>query len=222
MGFYILGSIALDGFHEDFSDIDFVAVLTHRASREEFEKLRNIHRRAEKKLPRPRLSGGYFLVKDLGQLQGNGGPYLSFHDGKLRIQEKLEANPITWWEPKNRGIAIVGDEPQKLNFTVDWDLLIDWMMGNMNSYWVGWTRRPGRFFLMLSDWGIQWTVLGVLRQCYTLRENEITTKTKAAEYALTCLPSHWHSMIQEAIYIREGKKRSFYWSRIAIGIKKKN
>jgi hypothetical protein len=35
---------------------------------------------------------------------------------------------------------------------------------------------------LLSDWGVQWAVLGVLRQFYTLREGRITSKTKAGEY----------------------------------------
>ena len=70
------------------------------------------------------------------------------------------------------------------------------------------------FAVMLADWGIQWTVLGVLRQFYSFRENSITTKVKAGEYALTCVPTRWHSLIQEAIDIREGKKGSAYRSRI--------
>ncbi|HLO31711.1 MAG TPA: nucleotidyltransferase domain-containing protein [Anaerolineales bacterium] len=38
-GFYIVGSIAWDEFNERFSDIDFVAVLNHRASTTEIEPL---------------------------------------------------------------------------------------------------------------------------------------------------------------------------------------
>jgi hypothetical protein len=68
--------------------------------------------------------------------------------------------------------------------------------------------------MMLSDRGIQWTVLDVLRQYYTFRENSIATELKAAEYALTRLPSRWHPLIQEAIDIREGKKDLHYRSRI--------
>jgi hypothetical protein len=68
---------------------------------------------------------------------------------------------------------------------------------------------------MYSDWGIQWTVLGVLRKFYSFRENSITTKVKAGEYALTCLPACWHRLIREAINIREGKETSAYQLRIA-------
>jgi hypothetical protein len=56
---------------------------------------------------------------------------------------------------------------------------------------------------LLTDFGIQWAVLGVLRQYYTFREGDITSKTGAGEYALTHLPARWHRLIREAIHIRE-------------------
>ena len=67
---------------------------------------------------------------------------------------------------------------------------------------------------MLTDWGVQWTVLGVLRQYYTFRENSITTKEKAGEYALEHLSSRWRALISEALNIRTGQDERFYRSRI--------
>ncbi|MBI1926586.1 DUF4111 domain-containing protein [Candidatus Poribacteria bacterium] len=67
---------------------------------------------------------------------------------------------------------------------------------------------------MFSDWGIQWAVLGVLRQFYTFQENQITTKRKAGEYALSCVPTHWHRLIQEAINLRARSKKSLYRLRV--------
>jgi hypothetical protein len=97
-----------------------------------------------------------------------------------------------------------------LPFTIDWAALITAMRQNLNSYWVQWTNQPTRLLMMLADWGIQWTVLGVLRQFYSFRENAITTKACAGEYGLTCLPAHWHPLIQEALRIRAGQERSTY------------
>ena len=68
--------------------------------------------------------------------------------------------------------------------------------------------------MLSSDWGIQWVVTGVLRQFYTFTENTITTKVKAARYALGHLPARWHPLIQEAINIREGTKESLYRNKI--------
>jgi len=212
--FYIVGSIALDGFNERFSDIDFVAVLHRKAMTGEIKKLRDIHKAIEKEFPRWKLSGDYFQVNDVGRSDHTIEPYPYYHDGKLHPEGRFEANLITWWILKNHGIAIIGIEPQDLNFTVDWDLLVNRMKENLNSYWVRWANRIDRHLVMLSDWGIQWAVSGVLRQYYTFTESSITTKGKAEEYALTSLPTRWHPLIQEAIDIREGHKQSAYRSRI--------
>jgi hypothetical protein len=97
---------------------------------------------------------------------------------------------------------------------VDWNALITQMKENLNSYWAGWARHPARMIMLYSDWGIQWAITGILRQFYTFRENTITTKVKAAEYALGCLPARWHPLIQEAINIRRKNKRSAYRSKL--------
>ncbi len=139
---------------------------------------------------------------------------VTYHDGVLHPDGHFGLNLVDGWVLKNCGIAIIGPEPQALSFTVDWNLLITKMRENLNSYWVSWTRRPKRLIILFSDWGIQWAILGVLRQFYTFQENQITTKRKAGEYALSCVPTHWHRLIQEAINLRARSKKSLYRLRV--------
>ena len=108
---------------------------------------------------------------------------------------------------------MIGPKPCELAPSVDWNVLVSHMHDNLNSYWVRWTRRPDRILILLSDWGIQWSILGVLRQFYSFRENTITTKIRAGNYALDCVPAHWHRLIREAIRTREGKEKSTYQYR---------
>ena len=208
--FYVVGSLALDGFNEKYSDIDFVAVLTHSVEPAEIDILREIHHRVEKTAPRWKLSGSYLLVGDLGRPKGEVTPRPYYHDSRMHPAGRFELNPITWWTLKNHGIALRGLELQELPFEVDWEGLLAWTRQNLNTYWASWARRVDGFLVLLTDWGIQWTVLGVLRQYYTLRENSITTKVKAGKYALDCLPERWHQLVQEALNIRLGKKGSAY------------
>lgn len=213
-GFYIVGSIALNGFNERFSDIDFVAIVAHKASEADLESIASIHKATEKEFPKWGMSGVYLQFDDLGKSADETQAHPHFHDGKFHKEAYSGINPVTWWELKNHGIAIRGEEPLELPFSVDWNALIGWMRENLNAYWRGWTVRLDRRIVLLSDWGIQWAVLGVLRQYYTLRENSITTKHGAAEYALASLPQEWHSLIQEAIDIRADGKRRHYRSRL--------
>ncbi|MHC5916480.1 MAG: hypothetical protein ACYTXE_37115 [Nostoc sp.] len=89
---------------------------------------------------------------------------------------------------KHRGICLIGLPPENLAFTVDWNLLQRKMKENLNSYWVSWTRSPSKLAYLLTDSGIEWAVLGVLRLFYVLREHEILWKTEAGRYALVYLP----------------------------------
>jgi hypothetical protein len=214
-GCYILGSTALGEFNEYFSDIDFVTVLRRMLNSEEIDRLRTIHHTLERQFPRWKMSGSYVQLGDLGKLDHNLEPHPHYHNGTLNPSVQNDINAITWWELKNRGIAVVGAEPQTLSFSVDWELLVKTMMENLNSYWASWAYKPVRFIMLYTDWGIQWAITGVLRQFYTCRENTITTKIKAAEYALGCLPPRWHPLIREAIDIRQRAKGSLYWFRIA-------
>ncbi|HEX5941026.1 MAG TPA: aminoglycoside adenylyltransferase domain-containing protein [Anaerolineales bacterium] len=212
---YAIGSIALGEFNECFSDIDFITVLSRKASPIDLGHLRKIHQSIERTYPRWKMSGSYVQASDLGKRGNDLRPYPQFHDGVLHPAVHNGINPVTWWELKNHGIPIVGTASGTLPFTVNWDVLITEMQGNLNTYWRSWTRRPRRIAILYSNWGIQWAVLGVLRQFFTFRENPITTKVKAGEYALGCLPSRWHPLIQEAINIRQGQKGSSYRFRFS-------
>ena len=148
--------------------------------------------------------------RDLGKASDVLAPHPHFHDGAFQPAARGGINWVTWWELKHYGIPVLGPGPRNLPFTVDWDLLLAEMRDNLNSYWRSWTKRPGRILLLYSNWGIQWAVLGILRQFYSFRENSITTKVRSGEYALGCLPAQWHPLIQEAIGIRQGNKQSSY------------
>lgn len=89
-------------------------------------------------------------------------------------------------------------------------MLIRKMLQNLNTYWASFTRQPGRMVWLWCDYGIQWAVLGVLRQFYTFREGDITSKSGAGEYALKQLPERWHRLIQEALNIRHETPGSLY------------
>jgi hypothetical protein len=214
-GFYLVGSIALDGYAAKFSDIDYVAVLAHSLSQTELDRLAQVHRQIEKKHPGSKMSGSYLQAADLGGLPEQVAPHPYYQDGRLHPAGHFELNPVTWWLLKQHGLTLRGPTAQQLPFRVDCDLLVSYMQQNLNTYWLSWTKRPDGWLVLLSDWGIQWTVLGVLRQFYTFREHAITTKLKAGQYALAHVPPQWRRLIQEALRIRTGAKPSFYRGRLS-------
>jgi hypothetical protein len=208
--FCVVGSIALDEFNPHFSDVDFVAAIRQPAREGAMQALKEIHREVERGYPRWKLEGMYLLESQLGGT----GHFLVYHDGLLKTHPP-EPDPVTWWILKNHGIPLLGSDPRDLPVSVDTNVLVAWTQGNMNTYWKGWTRKPGRLIVLLTDWGIQWAALGVARQFYTIRENAIISKRRAGDYALSAVPHQWHRIIHEAIRIRTRSGASFYRSRLA-------
>jgi len=93
--FYIVGSIALNGFNERFSDIDFVAVLERPASQADYESLRTLHKTIEEDFPESKLSGSYLQMTDLGRFEHEIQPHPYYQDGKLHDAGYFEINSIT-------------------------------------------------------------------------------------------------------------------------------
>jgi hypothetical protein len=200
--YYLEGSIALDEFNPRLSGIDFITILKSRATVVDFDNIQRIHRRMERNFPW-KMSGRYLQSQDLGCREQAQEPFLIYHDGKLRWSQHFELSEVTWWILKNHGIAVFGTPPQTLNIRLNMEHLIQVQNKNLNTYWARWTTRPCHILALTSDWGVQWTVLGVLRPYYTIREHKITTKVKAGDYAISHLPSRWHPIIREAIALRE-------------------
>ncbi len=202
-GFYLHGSLALGAFNRSSSDIDFVAVLRRPLVAEEVAQLRKIHDAVAAAHPAPVLEGSYLQWEHLGQPEEAIPASPCYHEGHLSPLGHLDHNLVTWWVLKERGIPLVGPPPAELAYTVDWNLLVTQMQENLNTYWRGWTQDPRRVAALSQDWAVEWCVLGVLRQFYTFRERDITSKTGAGEYALRTLPPERHRIVREAIHLRE-------------------
>jgi hypothetical protein len=208
--FYLHGSIALGDFQPRFSDIDFICVIARRSTAQDIARLQQVHRDLKRQYPHLELSGSYLQAQDLGRFEDAIDPYPYYQDGVLYAAGHHDVNAVTWWVLKNHGLALAGPDPQDIDFTMDWQAFIAATQENLNSYWAQFTRPSKRMTWLLSDFGIQWAVLGVLRQFYTFRERDITSKAAAGEYALVHLPERWQRIIQEALNIRRQTHRSLY------------
>ena len=213
-GMYLHGSLALGAFDPKLSDIDFITITSRRCTAADIDSLRAIHKTLLARYPQAQLEGSYLQWHDLGRFQDTIPPQPHFHDGILHANGYHDINAVTWWVLKHRGIPVVGPPAEHLDIQVDWEDLIAKMHRNMNTYWASFTSNPRRMAWLLSDFGVQWTVLGVLRQFYTFREHAITSKIGAGMYGLVHTPRQWRRLIQEAIDVRTGAARSSYSLRI--------
>ncbi|MDL4839964.1 hypothetical protein [Aquibacillus rhizosphaerae] len=111
-GLYLHGSIALDAYVHNSSDIDFITITNRPLTDQNAETISYIHSTIAKKYKKPEMDGVYILWKDLGKLYLDSNDYdcnyLFYNNEKLSFGNYFNFNPITWWLIKNKGINILG------------------------------------------------------------------------------------------------------------------
>jgi hypothetical protein len=221
-GLYLHGSIALNAYVEDSSDIDFITLTKRRLTEEDSEALAYIHTTIANKYKKPEMDGVYALQEDIGKLYNGINPshkYPYYNDGELSFGDYFNFNPITWWVLKRKGINIFGPELKDFQFEIQPQDLSSYVLENMNTYWAKRTQMAETSINDLVklptdklDFEIEWTVLGLLRQFYTIKEYDIVSKLDAGDYGLTHIPVVWHDIIKEAMNIRKGVKEKIFSS----------
>jgi len=216
--YYIYGSIALGSFHYGLSDIDFIAVVKRQVTELDIDILKEIHSNIKKKFSKTDLMGLYVMGNDLQLGYENEKSCPCFIDGVYKGLKKFEKDSIDAFQLKKYGLTVKGKRIENLDFTVNWDILIHNMRENLNTYWLNWNDDCKKFLSkryigLFVDLGmIEWGVLGVSRLYYTFKEQDMTSKIGAGEYALQIVPQRWHRVINEAMRLRKGNQKSFYKS----------
>jgi hypothetical protein len=216
-GLYIHGSLALNAYVEDSSDIDFITITKRRLNEDDSGALSSIHTTIANKYEKPEMDGVYILREDLGKLYIKSNDfnykYPYFNSGNVNFGDYFNFNPITWWLFKTKGINILGPEPNDYQIDIHPNQLFSYVLENMNTYWKFRIESMENSIqdLIISptdkiDFEIEWTVLGLLRQFFTLKEYDIVSKMDSGEYGLLNVPEEWHIIIKEAIHIRKGVK----------------
>jgi hypothetical protein len=201
-GIYLYGSLALGGYEPGRSDIDFVTVLERRPDADEVKRMRAMHRRLRRDHPlATRLDGIYLPLAELGKSNPELPPYPYCDAGAFWASGHWDANAVTWWAVKHRGITVAGPPPRALPFDASWDGVERAMGHNLT---VVWPREVGRRSAFARDADVQFAVLTLCRIHATLAQGAIVSKRAGAEHALASLPSRWHRLIEEAVRLRDG------------------
>ena len=222
-GLYLHGSIALEAYENDSSDIDFITVLNRRLTEDELNLISLVHEKVKVQYPRPEMDGVYILIEDIGTLNSTIKDekklYTYYNNGELNTGEYFNFNPITWYLFQHNGVKVLGPEIASYDVVISSNQMVSYVHNNMNSYWFGrvqWMENSidevKTFPLDMIDSEIEWSVLGVLRQYYTINEFDIVSKLGAGEYGLLHLPEKWHSIIKEAMNIRKGLNGRYFKS----------
>ncbi|HWQ22176.1 MAG TPA: aminoglycoside adenylyltransferase domain-containing protein [Clostridia bacterium] len=207
----LYGSLALGGFVEHTSDVDFLTVMVGQISEDDQDAIKALHQKL-RRVDRwaSRLDGEYAELDQVeaGELDV---PCLFVADGSLA--GRREVSKAGWLTLIQRGVSVIGPEPAAFVPDVPWVDLEQEMWSNLHSYWL--PKADSRWLFLSSAW-VAFAVLTLCRILFTMERHSVTSKPAAAEYALGILPEEWHRLIHEALRVHSGEPGlSLYASRLA-------
>jgi predicted nucleotidyltransferase len=199
IGLYLFGSLVTGDFDPSCSDIDLLAAVTSDIDEREFAALDEMHQR---------------LIRDYRYWEGRIEiAYLSEHALKTFRTERSQigimspGEPfhlkdagkdwlINWYVVREKGVTLSGPPPASIIHPIakeeylqgvrDYALLLkEWIHGDTQA-------RPGQAY----------AVLAMSRALYALKNGEIASKKKAAEWAEREFPE-WATLIRQALSWRE-------------------
>lgn len=211
-GLYVVGSVALGGYRERRSDIDFVAVVEGDLTPRELRRLRVQHARSalwtggtairERRSPLTGTCNGVFVrSSDLGTPVTRIAP-IAAHVGHSFTTGPVgsDVSPVAWKVLAEQGVAVRGPEPSALPLDPEANLLPAW---NLERYWRPWATafaRPRADRLRSAPRrSTAWGVLGAPRLHCTIATGNVVTKEAAGEYALDVFDARFHPPIEDAL-----------------------
>jgi hypothetical protein len=204
-GIYIYGSIALNAFEEQESDIDIIALTQGEWSPLELKQLEAVHISLMNAYPLgKRLEVFYIPVRYLGVMHpdresGVVAPYPVMHDGTFSLTNDGSLNAVTWWIIKHNGLCLLGPERAELPLEVTWDNVLSTMRFNLDVYFANRVKRP---YLYLHAGMVEFAVSNLCRILTTIEEGEIISKSESLVRWRDRLPERWQRLLDEAWRLR--------------------
>ncbi|HVE61451.1 MAG TPA: aminoglycoside adenylyltransferase domain-containing protein [Chitinophagaceae bacterium] len=209
-GLYLTGSLSMNDFYFNKSDIDFLVLCKKLPDDKIASQLKHIHKTIQKRYSKPDLSGVYISYDALKTDKPENSKVLHYHQGTLRYG-KFEMALVSLSELKLNAVTIFGEKAEGLPIDIKDCYLNKFLYDNINSYWAKWIKQHSSFFnrkilLLFFPRLTEWSVLGVARQLCTLQTGKIVSKTEAGIYCMQQLPEKFHTIIKEAIEIRKNNR----------------
>jgi Domain of unknown function (DUF4111)/Nucleotidyltransferase domain len=209
-GLYLVGSVALDDFRPQASDIDFVAVTDGQLPEADIVALERAHVALAAHHRRPFFDGAYVTWRDLSVDPSLAGPGAGVHEGQLYRRDAGGCDPVAWHTLAGHGVTVRGPHRDEIPVWTNREALAAWTHQNLDDYWKVWLRRSSRLvsrpgLACVLSWGPAWGVLGVSRLHYTLATGAIASKYGAGLYAREVFDPRWRRIIDECLRLRRGE-----------------
>ncbi|HET9946170.1 MAG TPA: nucleotidyltransferase domain-containing protein, partial [Actinomycetes bacterium] len=162
-GLYLHGSLGFGEYHPGRSDVDFVAVLSRRATAGDLDALRAAHAGVATAFPAtPDLDGIHLLAEDLQRPPPDCPDVPTVHAKRFDPAGRLEVNPVTWHGLASHGVTVRGAPGAELGVWTDDAVLREFTRTNLDTYWRGRLGQVAADPAGASEPRVgEWCVLGV-------------------------------------------------------------
>jgi hypothetical protein len=133
-------------------------------------------------------------------------PYLDNGSAEL-VSDNHCNTAVMRWQLRERGLILAGPDPATLVAPVSAAALREEATATLRDF-AAWARSPSDSGGM-SQWKQPYLVLSFCRVLHTLDRGEVTSKGRAAEWALRSLDPEWRPLIQRAL-----EDRPDPWGRV--------
>lgn len=210
VGLYLVGSIALDDFQPERSDIDFVAVTTRPVG---LDEVAPIHAALAATHPHPFFDGLYVTADELRAVPDGTTQGVAVIEGLPVADSHAERHAVTWLTLARYGIARHGPRPADLGIAVDIAAAQAYSRLNLTRYWRPWIAPHRRLLSRGGAHGLTagvvvWSVLGVSRLHAMVATGSVVSKTAAGVYARDLFPRH-RAIVDCALALRGGERAPF-------------
>jgi hypothetical protein len=199
VGIYLRGSLALGDFDPETSDLDLLAVTEQPVAEAEFAALASLHAQIGT-LPNPYANELEITYLDRAALRrfqpGLSHPTLG--RGETLIRSEHHTNwLLERWAVRERGVTLLGPEPQALIDPIAAEELYQAVRLRLND-WADWARTLGE-----PDWQVPrkhqaYPVETMCRVLYMLTNRELSSKPQAVAWALQILPEPWRATVERS------------------------
>jgi predicted nucleotidyltransferase len=203
VGMYLYGSLAAGDFQPDRSDVDFIVATDDLLPETVVSQLASMHvaLAASGSKWAHKLEGAYVPIAVLRRHDATH-PAVPVLNEERVYREVLWSDWIIQRHPLHtHGVPIAGPPLTDLVDPVSSDDLRWAVRDNLKQWWAPMLVDPKR----LRAPGYQpYAVLSMCRSLYTLEKSKTISKTDAAQWALTAVPTEWSPLIRSAMVWRTG------------------
>ncbi len=203
IGMYLHGSLALNDFVPERSDVDIVVVTKEVIPENKLEKLKSMHHKiTSSNLPYvKRMECTYIPIESLRNYEQEKAYFPCLHVGGDFYTDGfgiIEKHVL-----REKGKVINGPDPKSFIKPVSSDKLKSAALESLKNWWL--PKLKDHLKLKEDDYQV-YAILTMCRILYTAKFGKVVSKSVAAQYVTSTMNKKWTKLIHEALLWKIGNK----------------